>query len=56
MKTLADVHKAAYEGPLRHAWSRVEGMIEARGSSDKVGTANPHARLVINLEKQRGRE
>ena len=54
MKTLADVHKAAYEGPLRHAWAVYERDADALGR--EVDTRNPHARRVIELEKQRGRE
>ena len=52
MKTLADVHKAANEEQiLRLAWAIYERDADALGR--EVDTRNPHARLVINLEKQR---
>ena len=54
MRTLADVHTGAYEGPLRHAWAVYERDAEAIGR--EADTRNPHARRVIELEKQRGRE
>ena len=55
MRTLADVHRDANrEQMLRLAWAVYERDADALGRD--VDTRNPHARLVINLEKQRGQE